>query len=118
MILLGGMPDDPKWNDLQLEASDLIEAARPRLVLQKGCHKHCRGRFPAMPFGISHGGGQPRPKVLNQHPNNRLVLQELVESESLSRISGFANGNHLPFWQQSVLIRFTRPLSNVATSAL
>jgi len=118
MILLGGMPDDPKWNDLQLEASDLVEAARPRLVLQKGCHKHRRGRFPAMPFGISHGGGQPRPKVLNQHPNNRLVLQELVESESLSRISGFANGNRLPFWQQSVLIRFTRPLSNVATSAL
>jgi len=96
MILLGGIPDDPKWNDLQLEASDLIEAARPRLVLQKGCLKHRRGRFPAMPFGISHGGGQPRPKVLNQHPNNHIVLQELVKSESLSRISGFANGNCLP----------------------
>lgn len=56
--LLGGMPGDPNWDTVQLNASDAIDTTRAQLKFESKDLHHRRGNFPALGVGISHGGGQ------------------------------------------------------------
>jgi hypothetical protein len=78
------------WESLQLEASGILESARPKLNFGKKVNR--RGGFPALPCGISYGGGQPYPKVLSQKKKNEKVLEAILKENAFERISGFAAG--------------------------
>ena len=56
--VMGGMPKDVHWDDLQLEAAHEIENARTLLSFKDKETHHRRGDFPAIAVGVSYGGGQ------------------------------------------------------------
>ena len=88
-----GTPKGAKdWDALQRHAASLLEDARSRLKFDKKDKDNRRGKFSAINVGISHGGGQPYPKALEQDLTNAPILNELMEDESFKRISGFAAG--------------------------
>ena len=84
--------NDEGWDDVQRRAAFLLENARDRLTFDKKETFGRRGKFPAINVGISHGGGQPYPKELEQCDANKPILKELLEDNSFARISGFASG--------------------------
>ncbi|PPQ82213.1 hypothetical protein CVT26_009203 [Gymnopilus dilepis] len=88
-----GIPKNAKdWDALQRHAASLLENARGKLKFDQKDKDNRRGKFSAINIGISHGGGQPYPKALEQDAANAQVLEELMEDESFKRISGFAAG--------------------------
>jgi hypothetical protein len=88
-----GAPDnDETWLGVHQRAAEILESARPKLSFDKKEKKHRRGKFPAIAIGISHGGGQPYPMILDQDPRNELILEELMRDKAFERISGFATG--------------------------
>ncbi|PPR04903.1 hypothetical protein CVT26_012726, partial [Gymnopilus dilepis] len=88
-----GVPkNDETWDDVHHRAASLLEDARGHLTFEKKETNGRRGKFPAINVGISHGGGQPHPKVLQQADGNKKVLEELVHDRAFERISGFATG--------------------------
>lgn len=56
--VLGGMPKNTNWGEVQLEAARAIEAARSQLQFENKDMHHRRGKFAALGVGVSHGGGQ------------------------------------------------------------
>ncbi|PPQ97626.1 hypothetical protein CVT26_002549, partial [Gymnopilus dilepis] len=93
MGVCAGMPrNDENWNSVQHRAAALLEDARVRLIFGKKEQNGRRGKFPAINIGISHGGGQPYPKMLQQASVNIPTLQTLMNDWSFQRISGFATG--------------------------
>ena len=56
--------DDPTWGSVNDEASRALEYTRGKLVFSAKDKVHRRGRFPALTYGISHGGGQAKPGML------------------------------------------------------
>ncbi|KDR65304.1 hypothetical protein GALMADRAFT_23815, partial [Galerina marginata CBS 339.88] len=89
-ICAGQPRGDKSWDSVQHGASDLLEGARSRLRFNKKDLKHCRGGFPALAVGISHGGGQGHPRMLAQELQNEPILDGLMKEEPFQRISGFA----------------------------
>ena len=83
---------DETWDEVQHRAASLLENARHKLHFDKKERESCRGKFPAINIGISHGGGQPYPKTLEQNSKNAPILEELMADECFNRISGFAAG--------------------------
>jgi hypothetical protein len=83
---------DRTWEGLQVQASEILEAARLRLDFTKEGPGRPRGNFDALMFGMSYGGGQKHPMVLAQDPGNERVLEEVLKEGVFSRISGFAAG--------------------------
>ncbi|PPQ97424.1 hypothetical protein CVT26_006788, partial [Gymnopilus dilepis] len=88
---------DESWEELQQRAAQAIESARSRLHFSKKDQDHRRGGFPALAVGISHGGGQPYPKMRRQDPRNQDALQDLLSEPAFERISGHATGKLLSF---------------------
>ncbi|KAF8194926.1 hypothetical protein BJ912DRAFT_923826 [Pholiota molesta] len=89
--VLAGTPRDAlAWDAVHVAAAKAIDAARQKIRVPDKFRHHRRGKFPALPIGISHGGGQLRPSVLQNHANTP-VLTKLFRKESLNRISGFVN---------------------------
>lgn len=93
--LIGRPADDPTWGSVNDEASRALEHARNKLVFSTKDKVHRRGRFPALAYGISHGGGQTKPGMLCHSQENADILRGLVQNNAFIRISGFVNGKLL-----------------------
>ena len=98
---------DESWEELQQRAAQAIESARSRLYFSKKDRDHRRGGFPALAVGISHGGGQPYPKMRRQDPRNQDALQDLLSEPAFERISGHATGKLLSFDEHLLSALFT-----------
>lgn len=57
IAVLVGQPDDPDWHNVASAAYDALTDAASRLKFSSKIKNHRRGRFPALNYGISHGGG-------------------------------------------------------------
>ncbi|KAJ3492983.1 hypothetical protein NLJ89_g11121 [Agrocybe chaxingu] len=95
MGVLAGQPNAQEWQQLMRQAAEELEKHRghcfiPKKIRERG-GRHRRGKFIALQCGISHGGGQPHPKVMEQVPANAKVLGELNRHEAFIRIAGFAS---------------------------
>lgn len=88
--VLAGMPKDKGWAEVGAAAAKAIEEARLQVNIPPKLSNHCRGQFPALAVGISHGGGQTEPCVLQNYGNSP-VLARLLNESSLKRIAGFTN---------------------------
>ncbi|PPQ77495.1 hypothetical protein CVT26_006141 [Gymnopilus dilepis] len=91
VAILAGQPRDEDWPLLMKEAAEALECRRPRLDLAKGDRVHRRGAFPAIPCGISHGGGSMAPSNLHNNKANATVVQELSDLPCFKRLAGFAS---------------------------
>ncbi|PPQ76637.1 hypothetical protein CVT26_012763 [Gymnopilus dilepis] len=91
-VCLGKPENDETWEDTHRRAAEVLESARDRLYFQDKDLNHRRGGFPALAVGISHGGGQKYPKVLDQDKRNEEVFEEILENKAFQRISGFTSG--------------------------
>ena len=80
------------WQSMQLHVALLLEQACTGLEFEKKQQEGCRGQFPALNVGISHGGGQTYPKTLGQSIKNAPIIKKLMEDSAFERISGFATG--------------------------
>ena len=96
----GKPKNDETWDDVHCRAASLLENARHKLHFDAKERQSRRGKFPAINVGISHGGGQPYPKTLEQNPKNAPILEELMADDCFQRISGFAAGKYstLSLW--------------------
>ena len=93
VALLVGQPADPQWPHLHSQGAAALERLRSRCFIPKDKRKpHRRGAFVALQCGVSHGGGQPAPKNLENHPENEKVLNELNNMPCFQRIAGFVSG--------------------------
>ena len=63
------------------------------MIFSKSQQKNRRGAFRALAVGISHGGGQTHPKMLNQDDRNRDIIEGLLNDEGFQRISRFTAGS-------------------------
>lgn len=81
-------PSDPTWNPTMKHCADKLERLRPDLYIPKDHKNHCRGKFPAIPFGISLGQGQEEPRIL-QNESNATAIEEIVNDHGFIRIAGF-----------------------------
>lgn len=73
IAVLAGQPDDPTWNTVNEDASNLLEDLRPKCKLTKEQCQHRRGKFPALSIGISYGGGQQVGMKVNVVPLYSLI---------------------------------------------
>ena len=94
--LIGCPADDPTWGSVNDEASRALEYTHGKLVFSTKDKVHRQERFPALTYGISHGGGQTKPGMLCHSQENADILRGLVENQAFIRISGFVNGKLLP----------------------
>lgn len=90
--MLVGRPDDNSWDVVHKEAADALEGARSACAFHPKNTCHRRGNFPALAIGISHGGGQLKPKNCVNGASNGRVLESLVAHPAFRRIAGFASG--------------------------
>jgi hypothetical protein len=95
IALLAGRPDDVGWISLQNRAAQILEEQRDRCHFPKEAQKNRRGRFPALPVGISFGGGQRHPKNLSQNASNSRVLAYLNAQVEFQRIAGFTSSRFM-----------------------
>ncbi len=58
ITVLAGHPDDPNWDNLHQDVADMLENFRAQCKFSDDQCKHRCGRFPALSYGISYGGGQ------------------------------------------------------------
>ena len=97
VAILVGQPSDPQWPHLHAQGAAALERLRSHCFIPKCWRKpHRRGAFVALQCGVSHGGGQPAPKNLENHPENEKVLNELNNMPFFQRIAGFASGMCCP----------------------
>lgn len=114
--VLVGRPDDAGWDKVMCDAAEALETSRLLGCFSAKEKAHKRGRFPALPAGISHGGGQRKPGNFVHSQPNKGILDELVAHPAFIRLASFASGNALPpvthiayrFWQ----VPFTHGLRN------
>ncbi|PPQ97895.1 hypothetical protein CVT26_013069 [Gymnopilus dilepis] len=90
VAFLAGRLEDKDWPELMHQASEALESNRSRLLIPKEERVHRRGAFPAVPCGISHGGGSTQPGNLNNNKNNAAVVEELCAMDCFKRLAGFA----------------------------
>jgi len=91
--ILAGSPADAEWPLLHLQACDAIAKLRPLCTPRKGKKRiHRRGAFVALRCGVSHGGGQVRPKNLDNTPSDAKILEQLNSHPFFKRVAGFATG--------------------------
>lgn len=58
IAVLVGRPDDADWENVTAAAYGALTDASLHLEFKSKVKNHRRGRFPALNFGISYGGGQ------------------------------------------------------------
>ncbi|KAF9030916.1 hypothetical protein BJ165DRAFT_1535577 [Panaeolus papilionaceus] len=91
---LGGQPDEPSWKQDVVVAANLLEAARGECQFSKDeHHQRPRGPFPILRCGISHGGGQVRPRNISHRDTkkNCQIIQRLNRAPAFRRISDFSS---------------------------
>ncbi|PPQ76894.1 hypothetical protein CVT26_000664 [Gymnopilus dilepis] len=91
VAFLAGQPDEEKWPLLMQEAAEALESNRPRLSIPKSELVHRRGAFPAVPCGVSHGGGSTCPGNLRHNKETAAVVEELCGMDCFRRLAGFAS---------------------------
>lgn len=68
-------------------------------ILEEGCcehfepeeRRHCRGNFPAINAGITHGKGLPAPTNLSNN-GHREMVERLLADADVNRLATFASG--------------------------
>jgi hypothetical protein len=85
------MPLDPTYSASTLAAFKKFKAAGEGELFRDGERTHRRGRFSALPFGVSYGNGQRAPARLGTGGHDELV-EMLRGSKDLERIASFADG--------------------------
>lgn len=91
IAVLAGHPDDPDWDSVHNEAAEALETLRPKCKLAQEQRKHRRGRFGALSYGISYGGGQTHPQNLHHNDANTSVLLTLVNCIAFMRLAAFGS---------------------------
>ncbi|PPQ78576.1 hypothetical protein CVT24_002742, partial [Panaeolus cyanescens] len=86
--LLGGMPRQKSWEDVQKDAAAAIRNSASLLYVPEEKRHHRRGHFISIPMGLSFGGGNPQPGMLRQHNQNTPILDKLVQHPALVSIVG------------------------------
>jgi len=72
------------------QACELIDACRLLCTQRKAKHRvHRRGAFIALCYWVSHGGGQPKLRNLENMPVDALMLEELNSHPFLKHVAGF-----------------------------
>lgn len=92
VAVLAGHPNVENWPLLHQQAATALEERRSRCLVPKNKQKHRRGRFVALQCGVSHGGGQTRPRNMTNDDRNEKILNELNQLEPFKRTAGFASG--------------------------
>jgi hypothetical protein len=109
--VLVGQPDDPEWREVINEAEAVMREVRETGaeldLFSEKAQDHRRGRFLAIPVGVSFGGGQTVRASANFHgefylsgelqePGNlvhtkemRQLVKKILKSHSIQRIAGF-----------------------------
>ncbi|PPQ76004.1 hypothetical protein CVT26_004945 [Gymnopilus dilepis] len=112
IAILAGRPDGKSWEDVQREATELLEEARRQCRVPKKNQCQRRGTFTTLRCGFSHGGGQTRPQNLSlslvEHcpqnlPNTKQkfrITTRLNKSRAMRRLAGFG----------SCLVKFEQPI--------
>lgn len=103
-----GRPDDAGWDKVLHDAAEALETSRLSARFSTKDKLHKRGRFPALPVGISHGGGQRKPGNFVHSQPNKGVLDELVAHPAFIRLAGFASGKIPPLVTRYCLFFFDR----------
>ncbi|KAG6905921.1 hypothetical protein DXG01_016923 [Tephrocybe rancida] len=88
---LVGHPDNPDWPLVHKEAAELLEAHHHTILRSKGSKKHQQGKFPAIPYGVTHGGGRTVPGNCPHSPEISAALKTLNTSPFFQRIACFAS---------------------------
>lgn len=87
---LGFPHGDETWHDVSRQAAESLDRAGQRLHANQ--KKNRRGNFLPLSVGISYGGGQTHPKILQQDPRNKSVLEDIMKEPAFARLSGFTSG--------------------------
>ncbi len=110
--MIAGHPDDPNWDQVQEEAAKQLETLRKDCSLSSDQRVHRRGRFAALSYRISYGGGQTvhappafsmnnsnldqHPQNLHQTQANTAVLMALINCLAFVRLACFASCEYRP----------------------
>ncbi|PBK59481.1 hypothetical protein ARMSODRAFT_991148 [Armillaria solidipes] len=91
IAVIAGHPDGPNWDQVQEEAAERLETLRKDCSLSSDQRVHRQGRFAALRYGISYGGGQTHPQNLHQTWANTTVLMTLINCLAFIRLACFAS---------------------------
>jgi hypothetical protein len=89
--VLAGMPADPTYKASTAAVFNEFKAAGEGEAFKVEECIHRRGRFAALPFGISYGNGQTAPARLRTGGHDGLI-EMLRGSKDLKRIANYADG--------------------------
>jgi hypothetical protein len=89
--VLAGMPADPTYKESTAAVFKDLKAAGESEAFGVKESIHRRGRFPALPFGISYGNGQTVPARLKAGSHEGLI-EALRASRDVQRIANYADG--------------------------
>jgi hypothetical protein len=89
--VLAGMPADPTYKASAASTYETFKAAGESETFKHAECVHRRGRFAALPFGISYGNGQTVPARLRTGGHAELV-ETLRGDRGLERIASYADG--------------------------
>jgi hypothetical protein len=93
--VLAGQPYDRSYGVDASATLRLIQDAVATNSLGQGLTQHPRGKFPALTFGISYGGGQGHPKRLNDDTKHRDLIERLRGDKALHRLASYADSESL-----------------------
>jgi hypothetical protein len=85
------MPADGTYKESTTAAFEEFKAAGESEAFAVQQRTHRRGRFAALPFGVSYGNGQVVPARLSTGGHDELV-EALRGSNELKRIANYADG--------------------------
>ncbi|KAF9038820.1 hypothetical protein BDZ89DRAFT_1061223 [Hymenopellis radicata] len=87
LVHLAGRPDD--FDDVVTELNRVFADAEAKLKVSS--KRHRRGRFGAVTFGNSVGGGQKYPMKTKLSDHNEQVVEELMSNWAVTRLIGFVD---------------------------
>nr|GAT48017.1 predicted protein [Mycena chlorophos] len=93
--VLGGTPADVDgWGKVVDAAHQILMKTAPKLKVPEAdrCHRRAQTPFIAVAAGVSHGGGQLRPGVLQHNKTNLRLTAALLQDRNFKRIAGFTRG--------------------------
>ncbi|KAF7972612.1 hypothetical protein HWV62_17434 [Athelia sp. TMB] len=80
------------WGQVISGLEKAIAELQESCTLQQGDKIHRRGPHPAKAFGVSHGGGQTHPKVLDLNTAaNEAAFEKFSKNPSVKRVAGFGS---------------------------
>ncbi|KAF8911113.1 hypothetical protein CPB84DRAFT_1672179, partial [Gymnopilus junonius] len=91
IAILAGCPDDANWDQVQRNATALLEETKCCCRPPTKSFHHCRGAFTTLRCGFSHGGGQTHPQNLANSKTNMWLIQALNARMPIKRVVGFGS---------------------------